>query len=247
MSAVRREVGAGNDLEQLAEQLLRPGVRVLERPGNTPGHFAKVVRWDAGGHADRDALRAVDEQVRDAGGQDDRLDRVPGVVRDEVDGLLVDVPQHLHGERLQPAFGVAVRRRRVIAGRAEVALWIDQRVAQRPRLGHPHERVVERRVAVRVVVAHHVADHAAALDEVAVGAEARVVHPVEDLAVHRLEAVANVGQRSPDDDRHGVVDVAALHLRLDVDRLDPVAAGDIGGVSHGLLRCPRTGRLWRCG
>ena len=75
---------------------------------------------------------------------------------------------------------------------------------------------------MRVVVAHHVADDAAALDVVAVRAEARVVHPVEDLAVHRLEAVAHVGQRPPDDDRHRVVDVAALHLGLDVDRLDPV-------------------------
>ena len=40
--------------------------------------------------------------------------------------------------------------------------------------------------------------------------------------MHRLEAVADVGQRSPDDDRHRVVDVAALHLGLDVDRLDPI-------------------------
>jgi hypothetical protein len=35
-----------------------------ERPGDAPGHFAQVVRWDARGHADGDALRAVDEQVR---------------------------------------------------------------------------------------------------------------------------------------------------------------------------------------
>ena len=40
----------------------------------------------------------------------------------------------------------------VVAGRAEVAVAVDQRVAQRPRLRHPDQGVVDRRVAVRVVV-----------------------------------------------------------------------------------------------
>ena len=37
---------------------------------------------------------------------------------------------------------------------------------------------------------------------------------VEDAAVHRLEAVAHVGQRPRDDDRHGVLEEGALHLQL---------------------------------
>ena len=210
------------------------GVRVVERPGHAGRDLAQVVRRDAGGHAHRDALGAVDQQVREAGRQDDRLGGVARVVGDEVDGLLVDVPQHLHGEVLQPALGVPVGRRRVVARRAEVALRIDQRVPHRPRLRHPHEGVVERRVAVRVVVAHDVADDAPALHVVAVRAEARVVHAVEDLAVHRLEPVAHVRQRPADDDRHRVVDVAALHLRLDVDRLDPIEA--TGGSVMSVIR-----------
>src|SRR5437763_12822489 len=42
--------------------------------------------------------RSVDEQVRDPGGQDDRLRLVVVVVRDEVDGVLIDVGQQLVSE-----------------------------------------------------------------------------------------------------------------------------------------------------
>ena len=226
--------GPGMSSMSLSEQLGVARVGVVERVGDAGGEFAQVVRRNAGGHADGDALGAVHQQVRDPRGQDDRLDGVAGVVGDEVDGLLVDVLQHRHGQRGEPALGVAHRRRRVVARRAEVALRVDQRVAQRPRLRHAHEGVVEGRVTVRVVVAHHVAHDAPALDEVAVGSEPGVVHAVEDLAVHRLQPVTHVGQRPSHDHRHRIVDVAALHLRLDVHRFDPVVRSlrRFGRVGH---------------
>jgi hypothetical protein len=91
---------------------------------------------------------------------------------------------------------------------------------------------------VRVVIAHHVADHSGALDVPTVGAEAGVVHRVEDLAVDGLEAVANVRQRTTDDDAHRVIEVRALHLDLETDRFDPLAdrAADLVGglVARGL-------------
>ena len=122
------------------------------------------------------------------------------------------------------ALGVAHGGGRVVARRAEVAVAVDQRVAQRPRLRHPDQGVVDRRVAVRVVVTHDVTDDAGALHVAAVGPEAAVEHRVEDLAVYRLEAVAHVRQRAADDDAHRVVEVRALHLDLEADRLDPAAA-----------------------
>ena len=49
---------------------------------------------------------------------------------------------------------------------------------------------------MRVVVGHHVADDTRALHERAVGAQVRVVHRPEDAALHRLQPVADVGQRA---------------------------------------------------
>ena len=131
--------------------------------------------------------------------------------------------RHRDRGRHHPALGVSHGGGGVVARRAEVALPVDQRGAHHPRLREPDEGVVDRGVAVRVVVAHHVADDAGALHVAAVRPVAAVVHRVEHAAVHRLEAVAHVRQGAADDDRHRVVDVAALHLLLEVDRLDAVA------------------------
>src|SRR5690606_13683855 len=79
-------------------------------------------------------------------------------------------------------------------------------------------------VAVRVVVAHGVRHGLGGLHVSAFGAVAVVVHRVQDAAVDGLEAVAHFRQRSTHDDGHRVVDVAGLHLVVDVDGADLVAA-----------------------
>src|SRR5690606_1228993 len=74
-------------------------------------------------------------------------------------------------------------------------------------------RVVDGGVAVRVVLAEHLADDAGALLEAPLGPEAHLVeHREEDAALHRLEAVARVGERARGDDAERVVEVAALGL-----------------------------------
>ena len=141
------------------------------------------------------------------------------VVGPEVDGALLDLGQHLVGDARQAALGVAHRRGAVAVERAEVARAVDQRIAQRERLRHAHQRLVERGVAVRVVVAHHVADHLRALAVLGVGGQVLLPHRVEDAALHRLEAVAHVGQRARGDDRERVVEIAALRGLVQRDRV----------------------------
>src|SRR5439155_11723727 len=141
----------------------------------------------------------------------------------EVDGLLVDVLQHGHGQLGHPRLGVPHGGLRVVARRTEVALTIDQRVPHGPRLGQPHQGVVDRAVTVRVVVTHDVADDAGALDVATVRPQTGVVHRVQHPAMDRLEPVADIRQRATHDHAHRVVDVGVLHLLLDVDRFDAVA------------------------
>ncbi len=83
-----------------------------------------------------------------------------------------------------------------------------------------------------MVLADHVADDAGALlVRLRVGV-AQFVHGVEDAPVDRLEAVAGVGERAADDDRHGVVEVRLLDFVLDVD-LDEVFEGELILLFHG--------------
>ncbi len=60
--------------------------------------LAEVVRRDVGGHADGDAGGAVDQQVGHAAGQHRGLAPRLVVVGHQVDGVGVDVAQHLDGD-----------------------------------------------------------------------------------------------------------------------------------------------------
>ena len=176
-----------------------------------------VVRRDVGRHADRDAGRAVDQQVRIGRRKNGRLFGGLVEVGDEVDGLLVEIAHHLFGELLETRFGVAIGGRRIAVDRAEVPLAVDQEVAHVEVLREADQRVVGRRVAVRVVVADDFADDLRALAVGAVGGQPHLPHRVEHAPVGRLQAVAYVRQRAPDDHAHRVIHVRALHLVFDVD------------------------------
>ena len=211
-----REVGALDVLHQ-PRQVDLGVVDVGDRGAD---RLAQVVGRDVGRHPDRDPGRAVDEQVREPGREDQRLALPLVVVGAEVDRVGVDVAQQLGGEAVEARLGVAHRRRRVVVDRAEVALPVDQRVAQRELLRHPDQGVVDRRVAVRVVRTHDLTDDEGGL---AVGPgrlQAEVVHRVEDPAVHGLQPVAHVGQRPADDHAHRVIDVGRAHLLLELALLD---------------------------
>ncbi len=116
-------------------------------------------------------------------------------VRDEVDGLLVDVGEELVGDLGQPRLGVAHSRRRVAVDRAEVPLPVHERIAQGELLHHAHERFVDGRVAVRMVFAEHLADDARRFLVGAVPVQPELGHREEHAAVHGLQAVADVRQR----------------------------------------------------
>ena len=129
----------------------------------------------------------------------------------------------------EPRLGVPHRRGRIAVDRAEVALAVDQRVAHVEVLRHAHQRVVDRRVAVGVEVAHHLADDLGALAVAARRRQPHRLHAVQHAAMRRLQPVAHVGQRSSNDYAHGVIHVRPLHFVFDVD-------GDVSGdeVGHGV-------------
>ena len=215
--AAGRKIRAGHDFRQFVDGNLGP----IHQGDNGVDHLAEVVGRDVGRHAHRDAARAVDQQVGKARRQDDGLTLLAVVIGLEVDGVLVDVLDH--GERWgrQAGFGVAHRRRRIAVDRAEIALPVDERQAQRERLHHADHGVVDRAVAVGMVFAHHVADDAGRFDVGPVRKMVVLLHRVQDAAMHRLQAVAHVRQGPAHDHAHGVIEVGPLHLVGDRNRSDP--------------------------
>ena len=207
-----RQVGARHE----AHEVVEAAVGVLDEVDRGLHDLAEVVRRHVRRHADGDAARAVDEQVRERGGQDGRLLQRVVVVGDEVDGVLVEAGDQRQGCGREARLGVT-RRRGALVERAEVAVAVDQRQAHREVLRHAHERVVDRRVAVRVVLAHDLADDARGLDVVLVRRQAEFVHREQDAPLHRLEPVTRVGQRARVDDGVAVLEERRPHLVLDID------------------------------
>ncbi len=160
-----------------------------------------------GGHADGDAAGAVDQQVGNPRRQDDRLLLLAVVVVLEVDRVLVQVGQQRHGRRGHAAFGVTHGGGHIAVDRTKVALAVDQHQAHRERLGHADQGEVDRGVAVRVVLTHHVTDHAGRLHVGPLGRLALLVHREQHPAVHRLETIAGVRKRPTDDHAHRIVEI----------------------------------------
>ncbi len=219
--AARWEVGTGYDPDQLIDS----HGRIVDQRDAGVDHLAEIVGRDIGGHADGDAAGAVDQKVRKARRQDNRLFFIAVVIGLEIDRILVDVLKQLHGRAGQAAFGVAHRRGWVAVDGAEVSLPVNERQAHGKVLRHAHQGVVDRLVAVRVIFAHHVAHHARRFHVFLVGRVPALMHGIENAPVHRLESVADIRQRARHDDAHGVIEVAALHLFRDGDGTNIGRAG----------------------
>jgi hypothetical protein len=124
--AGRREVRGGN----VGDQVVDADRRVFQHGQTAGNHFIEVVRRNIGRHAHRDTGRAVDQQIGDARRHDQRFIFGTVVVRPEIDRFLVEVFEQLMADLGHPDFGVTHGRRVVTVDRTEVALAIDQHVAQ---------------------------------------------------------------------------------------------------------------------
>ena len=209
--AAGREIRPGNDVDQVVDR----EARIVEQREAGVDHLAEIVRRDVGRHADRDAARAVDQQVRELRRQHHRLAFAPVIVRLEIDRVLVEVVEQRHRGLGEAHLGVAFGRGRIAVDRAEIALPVDQRQAHREVLREAHQRVVDRLVAVRMELAHRVAGDARRFVVRPVRRVVVLVHREEDAAVHGLQAVARIRQRTRHDHAHGVIEIRALHLVRD--------------------------------
>ena len=196
-------------------QVLVGRIWMVDEVDDSVAKFRWVMRGNVGRHAHGDACGAVDEEVWEPGWEDDWfLQRAVEVVR-EIDRFLIEVCQHFLGCRAQPCFRVAHRRRGVVVDAAKIPLSVDQRHAQGEVLRQAHHCIVDRALAVGVVLAEDVTYQSGALAVRGVRAHSHFVRGVQDAALHRLEAVAHIRQRAPNDDRHGVGEIRASHLLLE--------------------------------
>ena len=182
--------------------------------------LGRVVRRDRGRHADRDALRAIGEQVRKPTRQDYRFFRRAIVIGTELDAVLVDTVEQKLRDSGHASFGIAIGGRIIAVDVAEIALAVDQRIARGKILREAHQRIIDRLIAVRMERAHHVANDFCRFLERRAGVKPQQPHAIEDAAMHRLQAVAGVRQRAVHDGRERISEVALLERVAQHDLVD---------------------------
>src|SRR5436305_401042 len=87
-----REVGTLDQLSDVAGSHLR----IVDQRREGGDDFTEVVRWDVGRHADRDSRGSVHDEIGNGRGKNFGLEQPVVEVRREIDGVLVDVGEHLH-------------------------------------------------------------------------------------------------------------------------------------------------------
>ena len=239
--AAAREVGAGHDLHQrLVRQL-----RVADESDGGLGHFHQVVRRDLGGHGHGNARGAVEQDHRQPRRQQLRLGGRAVVVGHELHRTLVDLVKQQAGVLCEPCLGVTHGSRTVPIARTEVALAIDQRVAQAEVLRHAHHRIVGGGIPMRVIFAQHVTHHPGRLDRLGGRPQPHLVHGKQDAPLHGFLAIAHIRQRSASDGGDGVVQIGPLGV---AGQCQPVGAlflvkDDLGIHSVSIRRPAAAGPL----
>ena len=184
------------------------------------------MRRHIGGHAHGDAGAAIDEQIRERGGENRRFRETIIVVGHPVDGALVHIVHQRTAHVGEARLGITHGGGRIAFNAAEVSLPINERIANGPRLGHIYQRGINHRFAVGMVVATGVAANLGALEVLFGCVQRQFVHRVQDAALRGLETVARIGERAGDDDRHRVVEERVFNLVGDVDRFNLLVCGE---------------------
>ena len=179
--------------------------------------FGQVVGRDAGGHTHRDTTGTVDQQVGQGRGQDAGFAQGVVKVLCPVDSILFQIIQNQIADPREPGFGVAHGRGVVAVDGAKIALAIHQRVAHTKVLGQAHHRIIDRCVAVGMVLAQHFANNTGTLFVRSVGMQPQVVHGIENTAMDGFQTISYIGQGTGHDYAHGVIEIGYLHFAGDVN------------------------------
>jgi hypothetical protein len=196
-------------------QVRQIGGRIVEQQGGGLRDLGHIVRRNGGCHANRDAARAVGEQIGEGGGIDLRLLLLAIVGGAERHRLVIHAFHQQDGRARQLRLGIAHGSGVIAVDIAEIALPLHQRIAQREILREADERVIDRHIAMRVIFADHVAHHARAFLGRRAGVELELAHRPEQPPVHGLQPVAHVGQRPGGDRGQGIDEIALGQGRIE--------------------------------
>ena len=144
----RREIGAFD----IFHQFINGDFRIINHRTQSVHHFRQVVGRHVRRHTYSDTVRTVDQQIRYAGRQHKRFCQRAVIVRHEVNRVFINITEHFQRDFRHTHFRITHRRRRIAVNRTEVAVTVYQRITDGEILCHTDSRIINRRIAVGVVL-----------------------------------------------------------------------------------------------
>ena len=201
-------------------QVFNGNIGIVDQRDAGINNFAQIMRRHIGRHADGNARRAIDQQIGEFSRQNLRLAFRAVIVILKIDRVFIDVIDQRMRRLRHAHFGISHGGGAIAVHRAEIALTINELQTHRKALRHAHQGVVNRLVAMRVIFTDHVTDHAGRFAIGLVEVVALLAHRKQDAAMHRLQPVARVRQRTAHNHAHRVIEIRAAHFVFDGDRRD---------------------------
>ena len=149
-------------------------------------NFSKVVGRNVCCHTNSNTDGTVNEEIREPTGKNAGFTGSPVIVVLEINRVLFNIPNHLHGQLSHFGLGITRGCRSIISWATKVALAGSQRVAHAPRLNQPDQSIINCTIAMGVEFTHHVTHHTGALGERFVRAVTTVKHGVDHSPVNGL-------------------------------------------------------------
>ena len=199
-------------------QLVKRDVRIVDLGTGRVDGLAEIVRRYIGSHADGDPSASIDQQIWNRGGENGRLLTRVVVVWNEVHRIMVHILHEDGSQGTQTCLSVSHGSRRITFNGTEISLTLDQGFTHRPSLGHVHERRIDRLVTMRMVVTHRLADDLGALEMLTCRHDTEFAHCKKDAALGGLQAIAGIGKRAGNNDRHRVVEKGSRNLHGHINR-----------------------------
>ena len=154
------------------------------------------MRRNIGRHAHGDAAGTIGEKVGEETRKNLRLLLFPVVGRDKIDGTFVEALHQAQRRLRQARFCITIGSGVIAVDIPEVPLPVDKRITQREILRQAHHGIINRLVAMRMVLTDNVADHAGRF-LVRIGrVQLELAHRPQQAAVDRLQPVPKIRQRA---------------------------------------------------
>ena len=166
------------------------------------------MRRNVCGHAHRNPARPVGQKIGEGCGQNLGFRQGAIVIWAEINGVFVQPFKQRLGHRGHARLSISACRGVIAINISKISLTIDQWIAQVKILGQTRHCVINRGIAMWVVIPHHIARDFRRFTEAPVRGQTQLAHCKQDAAMNGFQAITRIRQGAMHDGGQRILQIA---------------------------------------